>query len=50
MGDFSGTVGTNGIDIYPGNCGKYGVGTMNGEGERLLNFCAMNNKYLYVYI
>ena len=43
MGDFSGTVGTNGIDIYPDNCGKYGVGTMNGEGERLLNFCAINN-------
>ena len=22
VGDFSGTVGTNGIDIYPDNCGN----------------------------
>ena len=34
MGDFSGTVSTNGIDIYPDNCGKYGVGPMNGEGDK----------------
>ena len=43
MADFNGKVGTNGIDIYPRHCGKYGVGTMNDEGERLLNFCAKNN-------
>ena len=43
MGGFNGKVGTNCIDIYPDNCGKYGVGTMNDVGEGLLNFCAMNN-------
>ena len=44
MGDFNEKVGTNFIDIYPDNCGKYGVGTMNDEGERLLNFCTINTK------
>ena len=43
IGDFSGKVGTNGIDMYPDNCGKYDVETKDGEGERLLNFCAINN-------
>ena len=43
LGDFNGKVGANGIDIYPENCGKFGLGTMNDEGERLLNFCALNN-------
>ena len=43
MGNFHGKVGTNDIDIHPDNCGKYGVVRMNYEGERLLNFCAMNN-------
>ena len=33
MGNFHGKV----------NCGKYGLVRMNDEGERLLNFCAMNN-------
>ena len=42
MGDFNEKNGTNFIDIYPDNCGKYGVGTMNDEGERLLNFCTIN--------
>ena len=42
MGDFNGKFGTNGIDIYPDNCGKYGMGTMNNEAERLLNFCTIN--------
>ena len=32
MGNFNGKVSTNGIDIYPDNCGKYGAGTMNDEG------------------
>ena len=36
-------VSANGRDIYPDNCGKYVVQTMNDEGERILNFCAMNN-------
>ena len=43
MRDFNGKVGTNGIDIYPGNCGKYSVWIMNHEGEWLLSFYAMNN-------
>ena len=43
IGDFSGKVGTNGIDMHPDNCGKYDVETKDGEGERLLNFCAINN-------
>ena len=43
MGDFYGNVGTNGIDIHPDNCGKYGVGRMNDEEERLQDLCAMNN-------
>ena len=43
IGHLIGKVGTNGIDINPDNCGKYGVETMDGEGERLLNFCTMNN-------
>ena len=43
IADFNGKVGTNGIDMYPDNCGKYGVETMNDEGERLLKFCAINN-------
>ena len=43
IGDFNAKVGTNGIDMYPDNCGKYGVKTMDGEGERLNNFCAKNS-------
>ena len=43
MGDFHGKVGTNGIDRYPDNCGKYGVGRMNEERERLQDLCGMNN-------
>ena len=29
IGEFNGKVGTNGIDMYPDNCGKHGVETMN---------------------
>ena len=41
LGDFNGKVGANGIDLYPENCGKFGLETMNDEGKRLL--CALNN-------
>ena len=43
--DFNGKVGTNGTDTYPENCGIYGLGLMNNEGERLINFCALNELY-----
>ena len=43
LGDFNGKVDTNGTDIYSVNCGKYGLEMMNDEGERLLNFCALNH-------
>ena len=42
LGDFSRKVGTNGTDTYSENCGKYGLGMVNDEGERLLNFGALN--------
>lgn len=43
LGDFNEKVSTNGTDTYPEHCGKYGLGLMNDEGERLLNFCALNH-------
>ena len=42
LGDFGRKVGTNGTDTYSENCGKYGLGMVNDEGERLLNFGALN--------
>ena len=36
-------MGTNGTDTYSENCGKYGLEMMNDEGERLLNFFALNH-------
>ena len=33
LGEFNGRIGTNGIDTYPENCGKYGSGLMNNEIE-----------------
>ena len=36
-------MGINGTDIYSENCGKYGLGMMNDEGERLLKFCTLNH-------
>ena len=33
LGEFNGRIGTNGIDTYPENCGKYGLGLMNNEIE-----------------
>ena len=41
--DFNKKVDTNETDTYPENCGKYGLGLMNDEGERLLKFCTLNH-------
>ena len=43
LGDFNGKVGTNGTDTYSENCGKYGLGMVSDEEERLLNFSALNH-------
>ena len=42
LGDFNSKVGRQTGDMWVGICGVYGVGQMNEEGERLLNFCATN--------
>jgi hypothetical protein len=43
-GDFNAKVGANTLDSEV--CGQYGLGELNGAGERLLNFCYDNNMYI----
>ena len=42
MGDLNAKVGTDNTD-FEGVMGKHGIGTRNDNGERLTEFCAMNN-------
>ena len=43
MGDFNGKVGKDAWSTWPNNAGKFGIGAMNENGERLLQFCAIND-------
>ena len=42
MGDFNAKVGSD-WESWNGTLGKFGLGESNDRGERLLNFCALNN-------
>ena len=42
LGDFNARVGKN-HDAWPNALGHFGVGNMNENGERLLDFCSANN-------
>ena len=43
-GDFNAKVGTARLD--PDICGRYGLGTLNKRGERLLNFCPEHDLFI----
>ena len=50
MGDFNAKVGADSHINWPSKVGKFGLGTGNERGERLLQFCALtrtdSSKYL----
>ena len=43
-GDFNAKVGTDRLDLDV--CGRYGLGTLNERGERLINFCRDHDLFI----